>query len=210
LVQSADVPAAGLLRGAIERRSGNRWCAIGWIASATGVLIATVLLTSAQRGLSSAFLASVAGALLLLAALGWAIRLAASHVPRPRRPLLRLAVAGLHRPGSRTVDLVVALGLGLTLFVLLAAIRTSLDANIERTVPARAPALFALDVPRDRVTEFAQTIRQGSDRAEVTTVPLLRGTVVAYGQTRRFHPTRSSYAANGALLTLPSCRWDRR
>ena len=68
--------------------------------------------------------------------------------------------------------------------MLLAAIRTSLDANIARTVPARAPALFALDVPRDRVAEFSQTIRSAADRAEIATVPLLRGTVVAYGRVR--------------------------
>lgn len=184
LVQGTEVPAAALLRGATEGRLGGRWRAFGWMALAAGGLIGVVLLTSAQPGLSAAFLTSVAAALLLLAGLGWVIRVAAARVPRPRRPLLRLAIAGLHRPGARTVALVVALGLGLTLFVLLAAIRTSLDANIARTVPARAPALFALDVPRDRVTEFSQTIRQSSPRAEVATVPLLRGTVVAYGRTR--------------------------
>lgn len=184
LVQGAEIPAAALLRGAVDGRGGGRWRAFGWMALAAGGLISIVLLTSAQPGLSGAFLASVAAALLLLAGLGWVIRFAASRVPRPRHPLLRLAIAGLHRPGARTVALVVALGLGLTLFVLLAAIRTSLDANIVRTVPARAPALFALDVPRDRVTEFSQTIRQVSGRAEVATVPLLRGTVIAYGRTR--------------------------
>lgn len=184
LVHGAEVPAAALLRGAIEGRSDGRGRAFGWMALAACGLVTVVLLTSAQPGLSGAFLASVAAALLLLAVLGWAIRVAASRIPRPRRPLLRLAIAGLHRPGSRTVALVVALGLGLTLFVLLAAIRTSLDANIARTVPARAPALFALDVPRDRVTEFSQAVRQASPRAAVATVPLLRGTVVAYGRTR--------------------------
>ena len=184
LVQGAEVPAAALLRGAIEGRVGSRWRAFGWVALAATGLIATVLLTSAQPGLSAAFLASVAVALLLLASLGVAIRATAARIPRPRRPLLRLAIAGLHRPGARTVALVVALGLGLTLFVLLAAIRTSLDGNIARTIPARAPALFALDVPRDRVGEFAQTIRKVSPRAEVATVPLLRGTVIAYGSTR--------------------------
>ena len=40
-----------------------------------------------------------------------------------------------------------ALGLGLTLFVLLAAIQTSIEANIARTVPLRAPAPPALSVP---------------------------------------------------------------
>ncbi len=184
LVQGADVPAAGLLRGAIDGRNGNRWRAFGWMALAAGILITTVLLTSSQPGLSSAFLASVVGALLLLAALGWAIRALAARAPRPQRPLLRLAVAGLYRPGARTVALVVALGLGLTLFVLLAAIRTSLDANIERTVPARAPALFALDVPRDRLTAFSQTIVAAAPTANISTVPLLRGTVIAYGKTR--------------------------
>lgn len=184
LVQGAEVPAAGLLRGAVDGRNEGRWRAFGWMALAAGGLVAVALLTAAQPALSAAFLASVAGALLLLAGLGWLIRFGASRAPRPRSPLFRLAIAGLYRPGARTVPLVVALGLGLTLFVLLAGIRTSLDANITRTVPARAPALFALDVPRDRVGEFSQTIRQSSAGAEVATVPLLRGTVVAYGKTR--------------------------
>ncbi len=184
LGQGAEVPAAALLRGAVDGRDGGRRAAFVWMAVAAAGLIAVVLLTSPQPLLSGTFLASVAAALLLLAGLGWVIRAGATRLPRPRRPLLRLAIAGLHRPGARTVALVVALGLGLTLFVLLAAIRTSLDANIARTVPARAPALFALDVPRDRVSEFTGIIRNASARAEIATVPLLRGTVVAYGRTR--------------------------
>ncbi len=184
LVQGAATPAAALLRGAIDPQDNGRWRASIWVALAAAALIATVMLTAEQPVLSATFLLSVAGALLLLAALGSAIRDVAARLPKPRRPLLRLAIAGLYRPGSRTVALVVALGLGLTLFVLLAAIRTSLDANIERTVPARAPALFALDVPRDRATEFASTIRQTVANAEVATVPLLRGTVTGYGTKR--------------------------
>lgn len=184
LVRGADVPAAALLRGAIEGRDGGRWRALAWMASAAGGLIAVVLLTSPQPLLSAAFLGSVAAALLLLAGLGWLIRKGAARFPRSRRPLLRLAIASLHRPGARTIALVVALGLGLTLFVLLTAIRTSLDANIARTVPARAPALFALDVPRDRAKEFSQTIRSVAAGADIATVPLLRGTVVSYGRVR--------------------------
>ena len=42
-----------------------------------------------------------------------------------------------------------AFGLGLTLFVTLAAIQTSITAEIARTVPQRAPSFFVLDVPRD-------------------------------------------------------------
>ncbi len=184
LVQGTQVPAAALLRGAVDGRSAGRLRAYGWMALAAGGVVATVVMTSAQPWLSGVFLLSVAAALLVLAGLGWLIRVLAARIPRPRRPLLRLAIAGLHRPGARTVSLVVALGLGLTLFVLLAAIRTSLDANIARTVPARAPALFALDVPRDRIGEFARTIEGASPGAELATVPLLRGAVTGYGRTR--------------------------
>lgn len=184
LAQGTGGPAAALLRGAVDGQQAGRWRALAFVALAATAIVALVLLTSAQPFLSAVFLASVAGALVLLATLGRAIGFAAARLPRARRPLVRLAVAGLHRPGARTTALVVALGLGLTLFVLLAAVRTSLDANIARTVPARAPALFALDVPRDRLADFTATIRQASPAATVATVPLLRGTVVAYGRTR--------------------------
>lgn len=183
LVQGARVPAAALLRGVVDPR-GERWRAYGWPALALGGVVGIVMLTAEQPLLSALFLLSVASALALLALLGWGVRVGAARLPRPHNLLLRLAVAGLHRPGARTVALVVALGLGLTLFVLLAAIRTSLDANIARTVPDRAPALFALDVPRDRVADFTDTVRTASPGAQVATVPLLRGTVTGYAANR--------------------------
>ncbi|MEO9131617.1 MAG: FtsX-like permease family protein, partial [Sphingomonas sp.] len=131
----------------------------------------------------ASFLGAVAGVLLALAGFGWLVRTVAAMLPRSRRPLLRLAIAALHRPGARTGTLVVALGLGLTLFVLLAAIRTSIDANIARTVPARAPALFALDVPSTREAEFRRAVTDVEPRATIATVPAMRGTITGYGTT---------------------------
>jgi putative ABC transport system permease protein len=113
--------------------------------------------------------------------------------------LLRLAIAALYRPGSRTVALVVALGLGLTLFVLLAAIRTSIDANIARTIPNRAPALFALDVPPEREREFREIVERTQPGAEIATVPTLRGTILGYGTTRV-----------ADLKTIPEGAWALR
>jgi len=184
LVRGSEVPVAVLLRAAADGSAGGRWRAAGWVGIAAAVLVALALATSPQPRLSAMFLASVAGALVVLAALGRLVSVVALRVPRPRNPLLALAMASLHRPGGHTVSLVVALGLGLTLFVLLAGIRTSLDANIVRTVPARAPALFALDIPRESAREFTQAVRKVSPAAQVATVPLLRGAVIAYGETR--------------------------
>ncbi len=162
-------------------------------------IVALVLATSERPWFGAAFLAAAGGLLLLLSVLGWLIRWSAAHLPRSRKPLWRLAVAALHRPGARTGALVVALGLGLTLFVLLAAIRTSLDANIQKTVPARAPALFALDVPPNRESPFRDTIANIQPGAEVQTVPLMRGTITAYGTTRV-----------ADLKTIPEGAWALR
>ena len=183
LSEAGSVPAAGLLRGVFGTRRRNR-AGMAWAAAAGAAILALTLATSDRPLLAAEFLAAVIGVLLILAAFGWAIRRGAAALPRSRRPLLRLAVAALHRPGARTGTLVVALGLGLTLFVLLAAIRTSIDANIARTVPARAPALFALDVPPAREDAFRRTITRIAPGATIKTVPAMRGTITGYAGTR--------------------------
>jgi putative ABC transport system permease protein len=184
LAAAGATPAAGLLRGALApMRGGGRR---GWVPAliAGGTALALAIGSADQPWLAAGFLAAVAATLALLAALGRAIRFVLARLPRPRRPLLRLAVAALHRPGARTEALVVALGLGLTLFVLLAGIRTSIDAAVAATIPARAPALFALDVPPPREAAFRATVARIEPRAVVKTVPLMRGTITGYKEIR--------------------------
>ncbi len=107
--------------------------------------------------------------------------LLAARIPRPANPILRAALANLHRPGAATGSLVTALGFGLTAFVLLAAVQTSLDANIRRSVPERAPDYFVLDVPRDGAASFRQLVASLAPGATVETVPTMRGAILAYG-----------------------------
>jgi putative ABC transport system permease protein len=80
--------------------------------------------------------------------------------------------------------LVTALGLALTLFVAIAAIQTSLSAEIARTVPDKAPDQFVLDIPSDRRAAFEDIVRREAPAADVNIVPNLRGTITAYGSTR--------------------------
>ena len=144
-------------------------------------IIVLALIGSPTPLLSAGFLGGAAVLLGILALLGWAIRRGAKRVPRPANPIIRSALANLHRPGAATGSLVTALGFGLSAFVLLAAVQTSLDGNIQRSVPDRAPDYFVLDVPRDGLADFRAIIADVSADAQVDAVPTLRGAVVAYG-----------------------------
>jgi putative ABC transport system permease protein len=177
-------PVASLFRETVARRQGVGWAALTIAGLSLSLVVALAVLTSPDPLFSLSVLGAVGAVILLLAAVGWAVRRLARALPRPRRPLLRLAVTGLHRPGAQTVGLVVALGLALTLFVSIAAIQTSLDAEIETTVPAKAPGQFVLDVPAAERDRFETLVQQAAPGANINLVPNLRGTITAYGKTR--------------------------
>ncbi|MFD2580673.1 hypothetical protein ACFSTD_23075 [Novosphingobium colocasiae] len=98
---------------------------------------------------------------------------------------MRTGLANLHRPGAQTGALVTALGFGLTAFVMIAGVQTSLDGNIRKTVPQRAPDLFVIDVPRTRAEAFVRQITAIDPAARVRLVPNLRGRILAYGPAGR-------------------------
>ena len=152
--------------------------------AAVAAVVALALGTSDNPLFAGGVLIAVVGAFLLLALIGWVVRRAAAHVPRPHRPLLRLAVTGLYRPGAQTVALIVALGLALTLFVTLAAVQTSLSAEIDDTIPERAPNQFVLDIPAERRAEFEAIVKREAPGAELNVVPALRGTITEFGGQR--------------------------
>ena len=78
----------------------------------------------------------------------------------------------------------VALGLAFTLFVTLASVRTSIDAEIRHVVPERAPNQFVLDIPMADEARFRAIVQAQAPEAQLNVVPTLRGTIVAYGGQR--------------------------
>ncbi|MDB5737655.1 MAG: hypothetical protein JWO65_1323 [Sphingomonas bacterium] len=180
LAKARAVSAASLFRGAVEERRWPRWPVTLGIAAA--ILLAAVLAIGSARDplFAASFLGAAAVLLGLLAAIGRGVRILATRLPRPRRPLLRLAIANLHAPAAQTDRLVVALGIGFSLFVTLAVIQTNLSGQIRNTVPAKAPTFFILDVPASDLDSFRSTVAQAApDAGKLVTVPSLRGPIVA-------------------------------
>lgn len=179
LAQARVVPAARLFRAGVE---GRRWPG-AWVVVAIGLaalgIAALAVFQARERMFAAMFIAAAVGLLLGLTALAWALRAVAARWPRPRNTLARLGLANLHRPGALTRQLVVALGLGLTLFATLAVIETNLSGQIERSIPKRAPTFFFLDIPAADVLAFEGLIRRHAPEAELRLVPSLRGPVTA-------------------------------
>lgn len=180
LLRARTFPAMALMRSGIVplARDSRALLATG---AGLAAICALALLTTAQPLLAGGFLAGAAGALALLAGLGWGIQTLARRLPRARNPLLRSALANIHRPGAPTGALVTALGFGLAAFVLLAAVQSAIDGNIASRVPKEAPDYFVLDVPPAKEQRFFDLIQAEFPKAGIRTVPTMRGAVLAYG-----------------------------
>jgi len=180
LLRARAFPAMALMRARVTPLARD-WRALAWTGAGIAAICALALLTTSQPMLSGGFLIGAGGALIALALIGLAIRIAAKRAPRTTNPLLRAAVANLHRPGAPTGALVTALGFGLAAFVLLAAIQSAIDGNIQQRVPREAPDYFVLDIPRDGESDFRALVTGLDPNASIRTVPALRGSVLAYG-----------------------------
>ncbi len=203
LLAARNFPAMALMRARVSPLA-RRWRdAAVPVGAGLAAIIALAMTTAAQPMVTALFLAGAAAMLLLLAALGIAIRDVAVRLPRPQNPLLRMGLANLHRPGAQTGALVTALGFGLSAFVVLAAIQTSLESNIARRVPQQAPDYFVLDVPLSRAEAFRATVLGLSPKAEVSMVPTLRGAILAYGPD-------SAMIRVADLKAIPDAAWPLR
>ncbi len=202
LLRARSFPAMALMRSRIVPLSRDKRALI-----ATGIGLAAIcalaILTTAQPALSGGFLLGAGGALIVLAALGLGLQYAARSLPRPSNPLLRSALANIHRPGAPTSALVTALGFGLASFVLLAAIQSAIDGNIQSRVPQEAPDYFVIDVPTEGEEQFYQIVQADFPEAEIRSVPTLRGAVLAYGSEGNMQRTAD-------LEEIPDGAWALR
>ena len=180
LARAGALPAQRMFRGSVERWPWPSVPAILVSLAAGGLVAALAVWQAAEPVFALGFLGGVAVVLALLFALGTAVKWAARRMPRPKGVLGRLALGNVYRPGAMTRQLVVALGLGLSLFATLAFIETSFNAELRKTVPDKAPSFFMLDLPKEDAERFKATLPEGSD---VSMVPSLRGPVVAVNGT---------------------------
>ena len=179
LAQAAQMPAARLFRSITERRARPGLGTLTIMAGAALAIIGLTVLNATDKLFVLGFVGAALALIILLWALAALVAWGAARLPRPRGTLARLALANLHRPGAPTRQLIVALGLGLTLFATLAVIETNFSGQINRSLPKRAPSYFVIDIPNDGLADFRALVDRAAPGAGITAVPSLRGPVTA-------------------------------
>jgi len=180
LARARLVPAAALFREQVARL--NQRPGTFYIVLTAGLALMLALLTirvTHDRLLAAGF---VVGALVTLALFRLAsdgLTRMVKRLGRPRRPGLRLALANLTRPGAATGQVVVALGIGLTVLIAVVSVQGNLTQELGDNLPADAPSFFFVDIQPDQAAAFDAIAIATPGVHDVDRVPSLRGRIVA-------------------------------
>ncbi|MEI9887877.1 MAG: FtsX-like permease family protein [Rhizomicrobium sp.] len=149
-------------------------------AGIAAALVAGLALFLAPSPLFAAeFLGGAAAGLVALRLIAEGFRWLLRRLPRPRAPVLRLALANLTRPGAATTGVVTALGLGLTLLATVSLLDNTIAAQVKDRLPDTAPSFFFVDIQPDEAARFDAAIRRFKSAADYRRTPMIRGRIVS-------------------------------
>jgi putative ABC transport system permease protein len=170
-----------LTSGTVRLRT-RRLVALAGLAAALAVLL---VWSAPLPVVAAVFAAAAALVVAAFLALGRLVAVAARVTGRlsalQGRPLLRLALANMHRPGAPTVPLVMAAGLCLTLVVAVEAVRENADRHLVATLPASAPGLMVLNIVPGEGGKFDAFMAASSQVARWERAPFLHARVTGIG-----------------------------
>ncbi|MFO0994084.1 MAG: ABC transporter permease [Hyphomicrobiales bacterium] len=184
LARTRRVPASALFRHRIAHVTG--WPSLidmVAIIVALALIALLVFLNFDDRRVTLGYLAGLAGSFIVLLGLAHAIVRLAAIMPKPKSAILRYAISNLYRPGAAAQSVILALGLGLTLFVTLALTDRTIGTELQAGLPERAPAFFFLDVRNDELPAFLDKVKSEPGVIKIETAPMLRGRIAKLNDT---------------------------
>jgi len=154
-----------------------------WLATLGLALGGSVIWLSGAPGLAAWVIVAVGAGFVLMRLAGTLARrlarwLAHSRIAR-RRPGLRLALGSVGAPGGQTVDVVLALGLGLGVLAAIGQIDANLQRLIREQLPQGSPAFFFVDIQSNDLAGLKSMVGGIAGVRKVDTAPMLRGVITA-------------------------------
>ncbi len=180
VARAASVAPSGLFRDAVApARSRPGPAVIATIAACIAALSALAIATAYDRVIASWFVGGSMAAFALFHGAGILVMALARRAGGCRNTALRLALANLHRPGAQTANVVLSMGLGLTVLVAVVVVEGNLAREIRDAMPKAAPAFYFIDIQPDQVNDFERAVRRAGQVDGINRVPMLRGRIAA-------------------------------
>jgi len=179
LGRAGNVPAATLFRDRIQP-SGLKPGRPVILTAILGVVLlaALTILTSSERNFAYWFVGGALATVLLLRLGASALIRLAARSGKASNAELRLAIGNLHRPGANTHNIVLSLGLGLSVLIAVALIEGNLSHQVNERLPEQAPAFFFIDIQPHQVSDFDAAVTSISGASGFKRMPSLRGRIV--------------------------------
>lgn len=204
LTQISEVkPALVFRREMAEQRHRPSW---GQRARETGLYAAVGLglafiaaWVSGRLDWGFYFMGGLIGAVLALGAASFGAVRAVKAIRPPRAwVVVRQGLANLHRPGSQTDSIVLALGIGVTMVLAIYLLQRGLMNEVRLTSPAGSPNIFFLGLQTPDAANFQEFVKRQPGVAEAPApIPIVRGRLIRVdGKTR-----------NELTLTQEEERW---
>ncbi|WP_346906413.1 ABC transporter permease [uncultured Roseibium sp.] len=180
LGRAHDVPPRALFRDIVSGKARLPRKRYLFATAATVLLLAVIAIALAHdKRIATIYISASAGAFILLVLVARGIMAIAKRLPSVRSTELRLAIANIHRPGALTPSVVLSLGLGLSLLVALALIDGNLRRELTATIADQAPSFFFIDIQGSERDAFQALLERETKDADLQSVPMLRGRLVA-------------------------------
>ena len=178
LARIANIRGTHLFRNHLTSEAGK----IAWsylaLSLACLVLAGLVItLVSENMRITLMYLAGLAGSFVILSILAWGLLRLIRLLPKPSNILLRHGISSLYRPGAASFSIILALGLGLSLFVTLALTDRTITNELSSNIPDKAPAFFFLDVRNEELPTFRDAVQKQPGVSGISNAPMLRGRI---------------------------------
>jgi len=147
LLALKDVPALRVLR---REAGGSRPQSLSIYALGLALLIGLMFWQAGDVRLGAYLVLGIAAALLVLAALAWAL-VRALQLFKARGVVWRFGLAGIARRAAGSIVQIVALGLGIMALLLLTLVRGDLLTSWQGSLPADAPNRFIINIQPEQV-----------------------------------------------------------
>ena len=118
-----------------------------------------IVATAPDRRVALWYLGGIAAAFVVFRLAGWLIAAAARSAPRPSRPVWRLAIGNLHRPGAPTAGSYCRSGWASASWSRWRWSRAIWRSRSIPGWPSARPADFFIDIQPDQLAGFAEIVR---------------------------------------------------